>query len=128
MPSIVGNTPIISTETENQIYLTETDRITYVYAITDNRKIVNVVNVSYDLKVNDKWVTVVRYDSEHGYLHRHDRIKNSEVEVTTIFGVIKKGDASEWLTWAVNDIIKKNQDYKTGFLKRNKDRLTSRFK
>ncbi len=111
-----------------QFNLTEEDRVTYIYEITNDRKVVEVVDVSYEHKVNDQWFTVVRYDSEHGYLHRHSRIHDFQKEIVTTIGVKKKGDAGKWLTWAIKDIISRYENYKKGFLKKNKGRLTNNTK
>lgn len=123
------NKPNIPTNRKSQQFnLTEDDRITYVYEITNERKVVEVVDVSYEHKLKDKWFTVIRYDSEHGYLHRHSRIEDIDKEIVTTIGVKKKGDAGKWLTWAIKDISTRYENYKRGFLKKKKYKLTSKTK
>ena len=119
------NPKITTNRKSQQFNLTEDDRITYIYEITYDRKIVEVVDVSYELKVNEEWLTIVRYDSEHGYLHRHSRIKNFEKEIVTTIGVKKKGNAGKWLTWAIKDITSRYENYKRGFLKKNRQSLST---
>jgi len=59
----------------NPIYLSDSDRITYAYKRNrENKKISEVVNVSLEIKIKSKWLTIKRYDSSHGFLHRHTRV------------------------------------------------------
>lgn len=61
-----------------------------------------MVNVSYQILVNRVWVTVLRFDSEHGYLHGHRKISiDSADEIVFTAGVVKKGNPHHWLTWSV---------------------------
>lgn len=62
-----------------EIYLSGVDRIFHAGVIDKNGDLVEVTNVSYEIKLNDKWVTIVRYDSAHGYLHRHKRSEISNL-------------------------------------------------
>ncbi len=80
--------------------LTTTDRLTYVYVIDINtNKTIEVVNVSYEIKIEENWFTILRYDSAHGYLHRHSRVSlDDEKETTTRESVKQKGDPKHWLT------------------------------
>lgn len=104
-----------------EFYLLDTDRIIYVYKRNAERDISEVSNVSYEIKVKDEWITIVRYDSSHGYLHRHLAISISNPSDTpSTVGVIRKGSHPKWLTWAINDIKKRYLDYKRGFLRRSK--------
>lgn len=114
----------------NNYLLTDSDRLTYVYCINSKNKITEVINVSYELLINKKWITIVRFDSSHGYLHRHMRISLNDPNTTTDnINVIKKGNPSMWLTWAIKFTNKSYYDYKLGFCKRSKisiiDILTS---
>lgn len=103
-----------------EISLTSSDKITYSYKRDKNRTIVEVTNVSYEIKIKENWITIVRYDSSHGYLHRHMLISIlNQSDTPTTFGVRKKGTHDIWLTWAINDIKKRFEEYKKGFLKRS---------
>lgn len=100
------------------INITEEDRIVYVWEENEKNDIIEVVNVSYETLIGKRWITVVRYDSEHGFLHRHQRISlDDETEIETTVGVKKKGTAKAWLTWAVEELKNKCWDYKMGFIK-----------
>ena len=105
----------------NEIILTETDRITHIRRVNSKRTILEVINVSYETKVDEEWMTIVRYDSSHGFLHRHLRISiDDPKEIINTTGVKKKGTVQVWYTWAIHDILLRHQDYKKGFLKRSK--------
>ena len=101
--------------------LTTTDRLIYIYVIdTKTNKTIEVVNVSYEIKIEENWFTIQRYDSAHGYLHRHSRVSlDDEKETTTRESVKQKGDPKRWLTWAINDIQNNFFEYRRLFFKRN---------
>lgn len=84
----------------HEFYITEFDKITYIKATNERDIILEVVNVSYEIKIKDAWVTIWRYDSEHGYMHCHMRISliNTKEAISTA-RVIKKGTPHKWLTW-----------------------------
>jgi hypothetical protein len=102
--------------------LTTIDRLTYIYVIDINtNKTIEVVNVSYEIKIEGDWKTIIRYDSAHGYLHRHSRVSlDDEKETTTRDSVKRKGDTKRWLTWAIQDIQKNFIEYRRLFFKRSK--------
>ena len=101
--------------------LTEQDRITYSYKIDDRGKYLEVTNTSYEARVENQWITIVRYDSSHGYLHRHTRISlSNETEITSTDRVVKRGDHHNWLTWAIKDLRANFVDYRRLFFKRSK--------
>lgn len=120
---IKKNKPAIEKEYKsvNEIYLTENDRIIYIYKRDTNKEITEVTKVAYEIKIKDKWLAIVRYDSYHGYLHRHlvIAIDNNSDTPTTI-GIKKSGNHAAWLTWSINDIKSKFEVYKKGFLRRSK--------
>lgn len=104
-----------------EIYLTSVDRITHVNLKDQDRNITEVVNVSYEINFNDEWITIVRFDSHHGYLHRHTRISLSEKgEVEDSIGVKKIGSPQTWYTWAIQNIKKRFIEYRTSFIKRSR--------
>lgn len=101
----------------NSFLLTENDRLIYIFQIDDQGKVTEVINVSYDILVENGWVTIIRYDSEHGYLHRHSRISlTNPEEIETTLGVKKKGVPHTWLTWAIDDVKSRYLDYKKKFI------------
>ncbi len=102
--------------------LTPTDRITYVYRIdTRINETIEVTNVSYEIKIKAEWPTIIRYDSAHGYLHKHIRISLADKKETTTRDRVKhKGDPKIWLTWAIQDIQKNFLEYRRLFFKRSK--------
>jgi hypothetical protein len=112
-PSSVYHAPV-------EIALSEEDKVVYVYERDLKGEVVEVVNVSYQLLVKGNWITILRFDSEHGFLHGHMRVSldNSD-EVLFTAGVKKKGDPHVWLTWAVEYTKEKYISYKRGFLKRS---------
>ncbi len=105
----------------HKFYRTNTDRVIYCYEIDGEKTIQKVVDVSYDVYVNNQWVTIVRYDSKHGFLHRHMRVSLENISDTpTTGGVIKRGKPQTWLTWARKDVSKNFLNYRVGFFKRSK--------
>ncbi len=105
----------------NEIILTEVDKITHIRRVDNKRNILEVINVSYETKIDDEWITIVRYDSAHGFLHRHLRISLIDPqEIINTTGVKKKGTVHIWYTWAIKDILLRYLDYKKGFIERSK--------
>lgn len=101
------------------IVLTPEDQIIYIYECDENRKTIEVVNVSYQILLDSDWVSIIRFDSEHGYMHRHRRLSvSNEIEVVSTAGVVKKGSPRHWLTWAVEHLKKNYPDYRKNFLKK----------
>lgn len=106
---------------KNDQFLSPTDRLTYIYIFDINANVTTeVVNVSYEIKIEGDWQTIIRYDSAHGHLHKHSRVSlNDEKEITTREGVKQKGDPKSWLTWAIQDIQKHFVEYRRLFYKRS---------
>lgn len=103
-----------------EIYLSNSDRITRVSFIDRNRKVLEVTNVSYEIKIDDEWMTIIRYDSSHGFLHRHTRFSlDDSVEVVERENVKQKGGPDSWYTWAIEDIQHRFLEYRTRFAKRS---------
>lgn len=103
-----------------EIYLSSLDRITRISSIDKNKSVVDIINVSYEIKYDEKWITIVRYDSAHGYLHRHKRISiNDTGETVDREGVKTKGNPHVWYTWAIKDIQKRFLEYRREFAKRS---------
>lgn len=105
----------------DEILLTEIDRITHIRRVDNRRTILEVVNVSYETKIDDKWITIVHYDSTHGFLHRHLRIAlNNPEEIINTTAVKKKGTVQVWYTWAIKDVLLRYLEYRKSFIKRSK--------
>ncbi len=104
-----------------EIPLTKTDRITYVYArdkTTDSIR--EVINVSYEAWIKKHWLTILRYDSTHGYLHQHTRFSlTKEKEFISKERVLQTGNHQDWLTFAIADIKTNFSSYRQAFLKRS---------
>jgi len=83
-----------------EIPLTETDRITYVYARDKTEDAIReIINVSYDAWIEKSWLTILRYDSTHGYLHQHTRFSlTQEKEFISKEHIPQEGSHQEWLT------------------------------
>ncbi len=103
-------------------FLSPADRLTYIYIIdTSTNTTIEVVNVSYEIKIEGAWQTIIRYDSAHGYLHKHSRVSLAdEKETPTRQNVKQKGDPKRWLTWAIQDIQQNFSEYRRLFFKRSK--------
>lgn len=103
-----------------EIYLSHADRITHVSLRNTERRVVEVINVSYEINIDGEWITIVRFDSHHNYLHRHIRISlDDEREIEDTVGVKKKGEPALWYTWAIQYIKVKFIEYRTKFTKRS---------
>ena len=106
-------------QTKHDFPLSHEDRITYNYSRNPSTKeIIEVVNVSFEVLIKGKWHTVIRYDSHHGYLHKHIRLTLSD-EKTIVERVNIPGTHSNWLTWAINDLIENFMEYKNTFFENN---------
>lgn len=104
---------------QNDFLFSQNNRVTYVYlrSLKDNA-IVEIVTASYDILINEKWHTVIRYDSHHGYLHRHERLTLKD-ERSLIKRIELPGTHSDWLTWAIQDLLKNFEEYKQSFFDNN---------
>jgi hypothetical protein len=102
-------------------FLSPTDRLIYIYIIdAKTNSTTQVVNVSYEIKVEGTWQTIIRYDSAHGYLHKHSRVSlDDNKETTTRDSVKRTGKPKQWLTWAIQDIQKNFVEYRRLIFKRS---------
>jgi hypothetical protein len=111
-------------ESKETIYFSEVDRVTKIYKLnkSNNRKVAEITCVSFDVKIDNKWITIIYYDSYHdGELHKHIRISledDSDSPITE--GVRKKGTQHRLLTWAMQDLVANYLVYKSKFFKRSK--------
>lgn len=105
--------------TKRDFPLSHEDRITYNYARKlSTNEIVEVINVSFEIMIKGNWHTIIRYDSHHGYLHKHIRLTLTE-EKTIVERVNASGTHSDWLTWAISDLIENFMEYKKTFFENN---------
>ncbi len=106
--------------------LSDEDRLTYSYLEDDKRNVVEITTVTYDVLIDDKWVTAIYYDGVHGSLHRHLVLSAStpDESVITHDGVKVRGSQRKLLNWAIDDIkndLKYNfLHYRREFMKRSK--------
>lgn len=112
------------TSTTQNITLSQTDRITYIFKYFKLRnkkvRVYEVTNVSYEILIKKRWITIVHYDSSHGFLHRHIRISlKDESETITTSNVKRKGDPGSWLKWAISDLSIKHTYYRKQFMSRS---------
>ena len=111
----------LTLKTTSEIHLSDFDKITHLASVDKSGKISEVVNVSYEILLEDIWITIVRFDSHHGYLHRHTRISlEDKTEVEDTVGVKKRGTPDLWYTWAIQNITRNFLSYRGSFVKRSK--------
>lgn len=104
----------------HEITLSDYDRVRYSYKKAGDRY-VEIINSSYEALINNNWVTLIRYDSTHGYLHRHTKLSLADdEEYITKEPISERGSHHEWLTWTLRDLISNFYNYRTSFLERNK--------
>ncbi len=107
-------------QVDHEFTLSEIERIRYTYTRNILNRITTIICVSYDLNINNEWVTIIYYDSEHGFLHRHETISmENRNDIVTEESIKKKGNVEVWLTWAIKDILKSHVYYRNLFLKRS---------
>lgn len=105
----------------NEIVLSANNRITYVYKKIHAKQVIEVTCVSLEIKIQEKWITIIYYDSHHGgKLHRHTKIAfNDEADITDYANVKSRGSPASLLKWSINDIKHNFISYKRRFLQRN---------
>ncbi len=101
------------TEKGFTVFLTLEDRYRHQHART--KKDVLWFVVQYETLVEGKWLSVVRYDTRHGYAHRDLLDKKGNKRKTPMF----TNDFNEALTFAEYDILSNWGIYKERFLKGN---------
>lgn len=71
--------------------------------------------IQYETKVEEKWLPVIRYDTEHGYAHRDVIDRKENKRKTPMF----TRNFNEALTFAEYDIKSNWETYKKNFLGRS---------
>lgn len=108
---------------ENEIPLTENDRIIYIYKLNKIRKMIEITTVSYVSLIKGEWITIVRYDNDPSHnVKLHVHITNSyqnRDDAPSWVNVRQKGSVRRLHTWAVEDLKNKFESYKKKFLKRS---------
>lgn len=100
--------------------IAKVDRISFAVLRNKTNNIRVVENISYEIFINGKWETVVRYDDHNGIgpLHRHIRISLSDTrEVQSVDGIRKYKNKDFELTWVCNDIKRHYLNFRAKFLK-----------
>ena len=72
-----------------------------------------VVQLECQFVEDGEWVTIVRYDTAHGYAHR-DIMRPNEKEEKTRMSV---QDNNEAFTIAMEDVVEKRYDYRRRYKK-----------
>jgi hypothetical protein len=112
-----GSKDKTGTPVKREFFITGEDQITYIYK-KQGLEYQEVVNVSYEIKVKNAWMTIVRYDSSHGFLHRHIRISlDNPNEITG--GEIEQGGHHAWLTIAITQLLENFLAYRREFFQRS---------
>lgn len=112
---------------KGEIFISENNRITYIYEENNERRIIEIVNVSFEIQYKNKWITIVRYDNHHGYMHRHKMITlDTESEIVEKTGVRQKGTHKRVLSWAITDIKSNYIFYKRKIIARTRKKLRSK--
>lgn len=105
---------------KNSILLTENNKINYIYKQSLTGKVIEVTNVSLDIYLKKKWVTILRFDNYHGYMHRHIRVSiQDSSDTATVLNVRQRGTYRRLLRWAIDDIKDRYLVYKRKFLERS---------
>lgn len=106
---------------QNNFQLSQNNRLTYVYKTNEKRNIIEITNVSLEIKIGKKWTTIIRFDNAHGRLHRHIYFSpENNTDVVDYINVKQKGSQKELLCWAIDDLKKNYINYKKKYLKRCK--------
>lgn len=102
----------------NNYQISENNWLTYIYNQDSYGNIIEVVCVSLEIKINNKWKTIIYYDSSHaGVLHRHTiNSLETDTDVVDYLSVRKKGNQKRLLSWAIRDIKNKYIFYKKKFI------------
>jgi hypothetical protein len=87
------------------VRLPKLDRITYVYARDKTSETIREVsNVSYDAWIKKRWITILRYDSAHGYLHQHTLFSLTQrKEFIGKEHILQESTQQDWLTFAIGE-------------------------
>ena len=80
--------------------------------VSEKGRILDFV-VQYETKHDDRWLPVVRYDTAHGYPHKHQSHADGTQDKTRM----KMVDYNEGLNIAEDDVQSNWLHYKAGFLK-----------
>lgn len=107
--------------------LSENNKLIYIYKKFKTGKIVEITSVGLNIRVKRNWITILYYDSAHGYLHRHERISiDRDDYVDTRVNVRQKGTVRRLLRWSIDDIKKNYLYYKKRFIQRNRRYLVKK--
>ena len=100
--------------------LSSTDRLSYSVQRNLKNTIKTIDNISYEIKINDKWEWVDRYDDHggSGLLHRHFRIllKNNS-DIQSAINIKKYKNKDHELTWCCKEIKRNYLNWRHKLLK-----------
>lgn len=102
---------------KGQLKYSKNNRGTYIYKLDKSGEILEIVCVSLEILIKNKWVTIVRYDTYHGQIHKHLRLSyESNATVVVNCGLSNDLTKHMLLTWAIKDISKNYISYKKEFV------------
>lgn len=98
------------------------NKIIYSYEYIGDRKIIKIISVSLQIKIQENWETVLYYDSFHNNkLHRHRRISlDFKGDIPEEKEIKLKGTPADLLSWAIRDINNNYIAYKEKIIKNTK--------
>jgi len=114
---------ILHTQSNNiPLNRAQSDRISFSVLRNEENKIRKIENISYEIKIENRWEWVVRYDDHagKGSLHRHTRVSlkdNSEIESST--GIRRYKNKDYELPWVCKDIKRNYFMFRSKFTKYN---------
>ena len=100
--------------------MAQTDRISFSVLRNNKNKLRKIENISYEIRIKDKWEWIVRYDDHggKGLLHRHYRVSLTEnQEIESSAGIKRYKNKDYELTWVCKDIKRNYLIFRTKFLK-----------
>lgn len=104
--------------------ISDTDRITYIYKVDEGFKKIEITCVSFDIIFNDKWISIERFDTKHGYLHWHILTEIGIEPKIVVPSNLKKNASLDYIfDWAINHIYNNWYFYRRHFLKSNIKKL-----
>lgn len=102
---------------EIEYNLTDTDRVSIAFEIEKPSFKVRNFRVLYEIKLENNWYWIIRYDGWHNFFHKHIRL-SSEEEKQQMIPQTHIRDYNKAVGWAKQDINKKWQKYRNQFINR----------
>ena len=112
--------------TLSEIPISLNNKLIYAFKQESN-KIIEIVNVCFNIKYKKNWIAILRYDNYHGYMHRHTLISlDDKTETIDTKGVKQKGTNKRLLSWAINDIKNNYIHYKKKVILRSSKKINKK--